>query len=110
WRFRAGFVERVAHPVVLCGVEVIEHHLRSQPTGGDGDRRRFHLVEFVAESEGQTAHSRLREVEEEILPVVARVELCGAVGDLDMETARVPCEQGQCSMCGVQVSEQTRPE
>src|SRR5699024_9770833 len=46
----------------------------------------------------------------EILPVVARVELCGAVGDLDMETARVPCEQGQCSMCGVQVSEQTRPE
>lgn len=107
WRFGADFVERVAHPVVLCGAEVNEHHLRSQPTGGDSDRSRFHLAEFVAESERQTAHSLLRAVEEDILPVMARVELRGAVGDFYVETARIPCEQGQGGMCCVQVSEQT---
>src|SRR5699024_9452792 len=54
--------------------------------------------------------SRFREVEEDALPVVARVIGSGAIGDLDMEPTRGTCEQRQSGMRGVPVSQKSCPD
>ncbi len=90
--------------------EVLQHHLRPQPTRGHDDRGAAVRADLVRPGPGETDRRDLGQVVEDVDPVVVGVVPGRAVGDLDDEPARVADHQAQRVVRGDQVGVDRQPQ
>jgi hypothetical protein len=82
-------------PICFANAEIVQHHLRTQPSRCNCYRRGAVLLEFVPLRKGKSINALLDEIVKDRNPVM-RCVVCGrAVGDFHEQAARLGDEQWQ---------------